>query len=157
INEKHVDIDVHNGVVKLEGHVPTEATRQRIDAEVRSTPGVAAVKDELKVDLPSPATPRAYTAPGTYTTTTTTTIPIYRTALPEVAPTTPVVTMPPPIVVESYPNLKLQPWTTTDVETANRIGYQLHGDQVPTAWLQNTTITVRDGNVWLKGLVDSQE
>ena len=38
INEKHVDIDVHNGVVKLEGHVPNEATRQRIDAEVRSTP-----------------------------------------------------------------------------------------------------------------------
>ena len=149
INEKHVDIDVHNGVVKLEGHVPNEATRQRIDAEVRSTPGVAAVKDELKVDNASPA------APGVYTTTTT--IPIYQAPLPEVAPTTPVVTMPPPVVIEAYPHLKLQPWTTTDVETANRIGYQLHANQVPTAWLQDTTITVRNGNLWLKGLVDSQE
>ena len=150
INEKHVDIDVHNGVVKLEGHVPNEATRQRIDAEVRSTAGVAAVKDELKVDSPSPVA-----APGVYTTTTT--IPIYRAPLPEVAPGTPVVVMPPPVVVEEYPHLKLQPWTTADQDTANRIGYQLHANQVPTAWLQDTTITVRSGNVWVKGLVDSQE
>jgi osmotically-inducible protein OsmY len=147
INEKHVDIDVHKGIVKLEGHVPNEAVRQRIDAEVRTTPGVVGVQDELKVDAASPATPGAYT----------TTIPIYQAPLPEVAPATPVITMPPPVVIAEYPHLKLQPWTTADQETANRIGYQLHANQVPTAWLQDTTITVRSGNVWVRGIVDSQE
>src|SRR5215471_9801127 len=57
INEKHVDIDVDKGIVKLEGHVPNEADRQRIDSMVRTTPGVVGVKDELKVDSASPVAP----------------------------------------------------------------------------------------------------
>ena len=47
LNEKHVHIHVHKGIVTLEGRVPTEADRQRLETMVRNTPGVVAVNPQL--------------------------------------------------------------------------------------------------------------
>ncbi len=149
LNERHVHVEVHKGIVKLDGHVTTETERERIDSLVRNTPGVVGIKDDLRIGLPSPGTPLTYTP--------TPAIPIYQAAPPEVAPPATVVTMPPPVVIAEYPRLKLQAWTMEDQDSANRIGHQLQADQVPVAWLQDVTITVRDGNAWVRGLVDSQE
>jgi osmotically-inducible protein OsmY len=133
--------------VTIDGRVTTEAERARIDSEVRNTPGVVGVKDELKVELPAAGGPGPYSPAA----------PIYQIAPPEVTPPTTVVTMPPPVVIAQYPRLKLQAWTMEDQDAANRIGHQLQVAQVPTAWLQDVNITVRNGNAWVRGLVDSQE
>jgi BON domain-containing protein len=44
----HVLISVQNGTVTLSGAVPSERTRQEIDAIVRNTSGVAMVNDQLQ-------------------------------------------------------------------------------------------------------------
>ena len=49
LNQRHVHIEVHDGIVTIEGEVRTEQDRQTIDSVVRNTAGVAAVKDKLKV------------------------------------------------------------------------------------------------------------
>ncbi len=145
VNEKHVDIDVHHGVVKLEGHVRTTADRDRIEALARSTPGVVAVKDELKVTFPTPGTYGAYPS-----------IPVYQGALPEVAPGGVAVVAPPVEVVPDYPAVKVQPTTDTDLPQAGRIVEQLRAAGLPQAGLQDVTITVRSGDVSLQGRVGSQ-
>jgi osmotically-inducible protein OsmY len=145
LNEKHVHIHVHKGIVTLEGRVPTEADRQRLETMVRNTPGVVAVKDELKVNLPSPG---AYGTPPS--------VPVYATPPPEIAPTAPVVTMPAPVIVPEYPKLKVQAWTDEDQPTANRIARQMRADAVPTAGFDNVVVTARNGTVSVKGSVDSQ-
>lgn len=58
LNDKHVHVHVHEGIVTVDGKVPTDADRERVESIVRNTPGVVALKDELKVTLP----PRASTA-----------------------------------------------------------------------------------------------
>jgi osmotically-inducible protein OsmY len=63
----HVLVSAQNGTVTLNGAVPNEEARQKIDALVRSTEGVAVVNDQLLVpytptgDYGRPA--RVYTSP----------------------------------------------------------------------------------------------
>lgn len=153
LNQRHVHVHVHDGIVTLEGHVRTEADRQSIDSLVRGTPGVAAVKDMLKVALPSPGDVVAVPAYRT-----TTTIPIYATPPPaEVITPAPVVTLPAPVIVPEYPRLKVQAFTEEDEAMARRISRQLAIDAVPTEGIGQVTITVHLGVVSLKGDVESHE
>jgi len=151
INERHVQIHVHKGIVTLDGRVPTEAERDKIDSLVRSTPGVVAVKDQLHVSLPSPG------VIGGTTTVIRSTIPVYTAPLPEVAPSVTIVNPPAPVIIPEYPKIKVQAWSNDDEPTAHRIARQLQADAVPATGLENVTITVRNGNVSLKGLVESHQ
>lgn len=146
INERHVHIDVHKGIVTLEGKVATEADRNRIEALVHNTPGVAAIKDKLKVTLPSPG---AYGANPS-------TIPVYATPPPVVAPPTTVVTPPAPVVIPEYPKLKVQAGSSVDEPVANGIARQLRADALPQAGLENIRITVNNGTVSVQGVVPSR-
>lgn len=145
LNERHVHVNVHDGIVTLDGKVPTEADRQRIDSLVRDTAGVVAVKDNLKVTLPSPGVLGAQPS----------TVPVYATPPPVVATPAPVVTVPTPVIIPQYPKLKVQPWSSDDVLAAKRIARQLQEDDVPSAGLENVTIMVRDGTVSLQGTAGS--
>ena len=154
LSDKHVHVHVHEGIVDLDGKVRTEADRQRIESVIRATPGVVALKDELKVTLPAPGVYGA--APAG--------VPVYAAPLPEVvtpAPVVtqpaPVVTQPPPIVVPDYPKLKVQAWSLDDQPLANHIAQRLRADAVPTAGIQDVTIIARHGNVSLRGAVNSHE
>ena len=129
----------------LEGKVPTEADRQRLETTVRNTAGVVAVKDELKVTLPSPG---SYGAPPS--------VPVFTAPPPEVTSSAPVITTPAPVVIPDYPKLKIQAWTVDDQPAANRIARQLRADAVPASGFDNVTIKVRNGIASLKGSVDSQ-
>jgi hypothetical protein len=155
--DKHVHVHVHEGIVTLDGKVPTETDRQRIESVVRTTPGVVALKDELKVTLPSP---------GVYGVAPT--VPVYMEPLPAVVPSAPVVTpapvvtqpapvvtQPPAVVIPDYPRLRVQPWSIQDQPLADRIAQQLRADAVPTTGIRDVTIVARDRNVSLQGAVDS--
>lgn len=145
VNEKHVDIDVDHGVVKLEGHVRTTADRERIEALARNTPGVVAVKNKLEVTMPTPGSYGAYPS-----------IPVYAGALPETAPSVAVVA-PPVSIVPDYPALKVQPATDTDLPEAGRIVEQLRFASLPKTEINDVTITVRSGDVSVQGRVSSQQ
>jgi len=153
LNDKHVHVHVHHGIVTIDGKVRTDADRERIDSLVRSTPGVVALKDDLKVTLPSPG---AYgvTPAGTAVAPT---IPVYAAPLPDLVPAVPVVNSPVPVVIPNYPKLKVQAWSLDDEPLANRIARQFRADAVPTAGIEDVTVVVRGGNVSLKGAVDSHE
>lgn len=151
LTDKHVHVHVHEGIVTLDGKVPTETDRQRIESTVRSTPGVVALKDDLKVTLP---TPGVYGVPPA--------VPVYRAPLPMVVAPAPVVTQPAPVVtqppaliVPDFPRLKVQPWSIEDQPLAGRIAQQLRADAVPTAGIRSVTIIARNGNVSLQGQVES--
>jgi hypothetical protein len=145
INQREVHVQVHHGIVTLDGKVRTEADRQRIDYLVRNTSGVVAVKDNLQVTLPTPgfygATPSD--------------IPVHVGPGPYLPPTGPVATFP-PVVIPDYPKLKLQAWTDADEVVANRIARQLTPEAVPRSQLESVTITVRNGIVYLQGSIDTQ-
>src|SRR6266853_1698401 len=84
LNQRHVHIDVHDGIVTIDGEVRTEQDRQSIDSLVRNTAGVAAVKDKLKVKFPTPGTstyPPSIppSVPSSVSTPVSTTIPVYNT------------------------------------------------------------------------------
>ena len=152
ITDRHVHIHVHHGIVTVDGHVRTDVDRQRIDALVRNTTGVVALKDELKVDLPSPGTYGAAPAgvaiaPGS--------VPVYTGPLPDLVPAAPVVTSPAPVIIPEFPKIKVQAWSPQDVPMAHRIAEQLRADAVPTTGVENVRIVVRDGNVSLKGDLDT--
>jgi len=146
INERHVHIHVKKGIVTLDGNVPTESDRQRIDALVRNTPGVAAVKDKLDVTLPQPGAvgPNAST------------VPVYATPPPAVAPPTAIVTTPAPLVIPEYPKLKVLATTQADQTTALAIAHQLRADALPAAGLGNVAISVANGTASLQGVVNSR-
>jgi hypothetical protein len=146
LNQRHVHVHVHHGIVTLDGHVPTEADRQRIETMVRNTAGVVALKDKLKVELPSPGT---YGVPPT--------VPVYLTAPPEATPGTDVVTLPAPVIVPDYPKLRVQAWSPDDQPAASRIARELRTDAVRATGLQDVTITVRNGIISLKGAIDGQD
>ena len=146
LNQRHVHIHVHHGMVTLEGHVPTEADRERIQSTVRNTAGVVALKDKLKVELPSPGTYGAVP-----------TAPVYMSAPPEVTPGTPLVTLPAPVIVPDYPKVKVQAWSPEDQPAASTIAQALRTQGVPADGLEDVVITVRGGIISLKGSVDGQE
>jgi osmotically-inducible protein OsmY len=168
LNQKHVHIDVHESIVTIEGEVRTEEDRQAIDAMVRGTPGVAAVKDKLRVKFPSPgtstyaptvgATPPAavVTTPGAAVVTTTR-IPVYTTEAPEVTTAPPVVNVPTPVVVPDFPKIKVQAFSELDNSTARRVASQLRRESLPATGLEEVIITIRNGNAIVRGVVDSRE
>lgn len=173
LDERHVHVHVHDGIVTLDGKVPTSADRQRIDAMVRNTPGVVALKDKLDVSFPSPANYGAnpITAPAAPVTVPaptetvpaptvavpvpTVTVPVYMTPMPAVEPPAAVVTPPIPVVVPAYPKLKVQAWTSADEDEARMIASQLRESAVPAGDMEQVTITVRQGSVSLQGTVDN--
>jgi hypothetical protein len=146
LNDKHVHVHVKHGVVKLNGEVRTAEERARIESLVRHTSGVVALKDELKVTSPSPGLNPEY-PPG---------VPVYTAPAPEVVPGTPIVTAPAPVVIPEYPKLKVRAWTVDDEPIADQIAHQLRNDAVPVNGLENVDITVRNRNVSLVGVVDTQ-
>jgi hypothetical protein len=153
VNEKHVHVDVDHGVVKLEGNVPTEADRERLDALVQNTPGVVAVKDRLHVEFPTPGTYGANQAAVPVPSS----VPVFTTPLPAVGPPAVVTTPPPPVVVPDVPRVKVQAATPHDQEEAARIVSHLHPGQLPMQGIEDVTITVQNGNVALNGTVNSHE
>ncbi len=161
INDKHVHIDVHHGIVTVEGKVRTDIDRERIESVIRNTTGVVALKDELKVTLPSPGTygvaPSGVAVTPVPVPVTPSPVPVYAAPLPDLVPTVPVVSPPAPIIVPNYPKLRVQAWSLDDQPLATRIADQLRADAVPMAGIQDVTVVVRGGNVSLKGAVDSHE
>ncbi len=162
ITDRRVHVDVDRGVVTLEGKVNTEADRQRIDMLARNTAGVVAVKNKLKVLLPSPGdygaipgSARLRTAPPTAVVTEP---PAAVVTEPPGVVTVPVPTdsAPPPVVIPDSPTVKVQPAASTDQAAARRIVQQLSSDPVATAESDNVTITVNSGTASIKGVVDSQ-
>ena len=153
LNDKHIHVHVHRGIVTIDGKVRTDADRERIESLVRNTPGVVALKDEVKVTLPSPGaygvTPAGVAAASS--------VPVYAAPLPELVPSVPVVSSPAPVVIPDYPKLKVQAWSRGDEPLANRVAQQLRADAVPTTGIRDVTVVVRGGNVSLKGAVDSHE
>ena len=143
-SEHHIHIHAHRGVVTLDGHVKTEQQRQEMESLARNTTGVVAVKDELKTSIPG-GEERSVR------------IPVYATAPPVVEPPPAVVTRPAPVIVPSYPNLKVQAWTEEDEPAADAVADQLQEQNVPASWLQNLNITVSHGDVTLRGFVDTHE
>jgi osmotically-inducible protein OsmY len=146
VNDKHIHFHVKHGIVTVDGKVRTVEERNRIDSLVRSTTGVVALKDELKVTSPSPGVYPEY-PPG---------VPVYSAAAPETVPGAPVVTMPAPVVVPDYPKIKVQALTEDDTPVANRLAHQLRADGVPLSGFDDVEITVRNRNISLRGVVDSQ-
>ena len=158
LNQRNVHFDVDEGIVTLEGEVRTEQDRRTIDDLVRSTPGVAAVKNKIKVKFPSPGT-SAYppsippSAPGTVQVA----IPVYTTPPPKVITPAPVVSLPPPVIVPHYPKLKVQASSEEDLALANKIARQLGPESFSSSALDNVTITVRDGTAILQGFTDTKQ
>lgn len=147
--DKHVHVHVHHGIVTLDGQVRTSQERDQIEAIVRNTSGVVALKDDLKITSPSPGTSPEFPAGVPV-------VPVYTRPAPEVIPTTPVVTAPAPVIIPEYPKVKIQAWTIDDEPVANRIASQLRTDGVAANALDNVRIMVRDGNVSLDGTVATQ-
>ncbi len=168
INERHVHVDVDRGVVKLEGHVRTAADRDRIEALVRNTSGVVAVKDNLHVTFPTPGSYGAYpstavpstTIPSTTITvpSATTTIPIYTGELPVTTPpTTTIITPPAAVVLPEYPKIKVQAATDADQAEAAVVAQQLRAAALPLTADDHVTVTVSGGNVSLAGVVTTSD
>jgi hypothetical protein len=147
LNERHVHVHVHHGIVDLDGEVLTTADRDRIESLVRNTSGVVAVKDKLRVTLPTPGVHGGNPS----------SIPVYAAPPPPVTPPAAVVTAPAPVIIPDYPKLKVQPATAEDESVANRIARQLKADSVTAVGAENITITVRDGIVSLQGRVEALE
>ena len=147
INQRHVDIDVDDGVVTIEGEVRSEQDRQAIDTVVRGTPGVAAVKNNLKVKFATPGT--ATHAPSLRPS-----VPVLTTPPPEVTTPAPVVKTPAPVMVPDYPKLKVQAWSEQDMNMANTIARHMRSDVLPASGFDNVTITVKNNTATLQGVTD---
>jgi hypothetical protein len=55
VNEAHIGVSVHDGVVTLTGHVPTYGEKYGAEKAAKRVYGVKAVADELEVKLPGSA------------------------------------------------------------------------------------------------------
>jgi hypothetical protein len=178
ISDRHVHIHVHHGVVTLDGKVRTEADRQRIEQIVRDTAGVVAVKDKLKVTLPTtgefgptpaqvpvqPGTERVVPQPSTTVTVpapaavtvpppaaVTVPAPAVTVPAPSVTVPAPALAVPAPVVVPENPKLKVQPTSSDDQLTADRIAGQLKFDAIPSTSMGNVTVTVSNGAAAING------
>lgn len=146
IHDRHVSIHVNHGIANIDGRVQTEADRVRIDDLVRQTPGVVAVKDQLRVILPSSSSVSPVPVK----------IPIYTTPAPVLVNPAPVVASPAPLLIPEYPRVTVQAWSGDDQSAAVRITRQLQHEAVPVTVIDNVTVTVQSGNVSLKGAVENE-
>ena len=152
LNDRHVHVHVKQGIVSLDGRVPTETDRERVEAIVRRTDGVVAVKDNLQVTLPSPASvPVARVAPVT-----TVTVPVYTTAAPVIIAPSGALSSPAPLVLPDYPRVTVQAWSVGDEPAAERIAHELQRGGRPLTVIDNVNVTVQGGVVSLKGKVDTE-
>ncbi len=161
ITDRGVDIDVDRGVVTLEGKVNTEADRQRIEMLARRTPGVVAVKNKLKVNLPTPgdygALPGSTTLRTAPPTAVITEPPAAGTEGPAiVAVPSPTGQVPSAILVPGTTTVRIQPATPNDQVAANRIAQELSRAPVVTSELDNVTITINSGTATINGVVDNE-
>ena len=152
INQRDVDIDVDDAVVTLEGEVPVEQDRQTIDTVVRSTPGVAAVRNRIKVKFATPVTSAYVAAPVASVQT----VPVYTTEPPKVVAAAPVVRVPAPVTVPAYPKLRIHAASDRDLPLANRVAGELRPQVLPASGLDNITITVRDRTAIVQGYTDTR-
>ncbi len=161
ITDRHVHVDVDRGVVTLEGRVHTEADRQRIEMLARGTAGVVAVKNKLKVTLPTPGDYGAIPGSTPLRTAPPAAVVAEPPAIVTEAPgvlvvPTPTGQVPPAVIVPNTPRVKVQPATSNDQATANRVAEQLSHDPVTTSESDSVTVTVNSGTASISGVVDSE-
>jgi len=145
--EPDIQIVARDGAVTLIGPVWSERDRGRIVSLAYGEPGVSAVVDELQVTPP----PTGVAAPYPLA-------PAPRTIPPGTPPAAAPVVVPGPAAVPGeYPTPRVRAATADDAPLAEQVINELRHDTVPAEWLQNVTITVRDGNVYLQGWVLSPE
>jgi osmotically-inducible protein OsmY len=126
----------NRGTVTLSGLVRNDRDRQMIDTLVRDTPGVTGVNDQLQVLYP----PTGVVTPPPYSQTYTTPAPIYPPAATTVLPAA----------------SRIEAERVADQPLAQRIAEQLRFEGVPSGWLDNVSIRVRDGAAYVQGYVASQ-
>ncbi len=144
---QNIQVAARDGSVTLAGPVRSEKNREMIDTLVRNTSGVVAVNDQMTIGYsPTGAVPGPQYPPA----------PVYTTIPPGVNPP-PVVVPGPAAVPGQYPDQRVRPATADDTTLANRIVSQMRYDTVPAEWLQNVTITVTGGNVYVQGWVPSED
>ena len=142
----NVQIMARNGAITLNGAVPTERDRQMIDAMVRNTAGVISLNDQLQVNYtPTGSASGTYNQPVQgYATSPTA-------AQPAIDPNSPT-----PIVTADSLNLRIQTATDNDRQVADRIGDALRNETVLPTLVPNVNISVNNGRVTLRGIVQSE-
>lgn len=134
----NVQIYAQSGTVTLSGTVPSQRERDMIDSLVRDQTGVVAVNDQLQIAYPptgvvsSPV--RVYTTAPQY-----------------------VVNSSPAIVYSGNFNMTVQAVTVGDRNLGERVVQRLRSDPVLAPLSSNLNISVRDGRVYLRGTVDTEE
>ena len=129
---QRININSRNGVVTLNGTVPSEQDRQNIDAIIRSTSGVRSLDDQLQIS-----------------------------AQPTGAADTRIYTTAPVVANTSAPgnifNLHVQGLNEPDRTLAQRILQELRADTILPSLLPMVNITVADGRVTLDGNVQNEQ
>jgi hypothetical protein len=161
ITDRDVDVHVERGLVTLDGKVNTEADRQRIELLARRTAGVVAVRNKLKVKLPTPGEYGALpgstalrTAPDTAVVTESPSVVVQSPTVVTIP--TPTGAVLPAIVIPQSPSIKVQPVASTDQIIANRIAAQLSHDVVALSELDTVTISINGVAASVHGMVDSE-
>jgi len=134
----NVQIYSQNGTVTLSGNVPSQRERDMIESLVRNQPGVLAVNDQMQVGYTPTgavnAPVRVYTTPPDY-----------------------VVGNAPAIVYSGRLNLTVQASTVADRNLGQRIVDRLRSDAALTPLASDISVSVTDGRVYLRGVVDTEE
>lgn len=136
----NVGVQANEGTVTLTGPVPNERDRQMIDTLVRNSNGVVAVNDQMQVTYPPTGVVPSTTIPA-----------------PVVGTPAPVVTTGPTPVPATAPGFQVQAPTDADRHLADKVVHRLAWDSVPSTALQDVTVTVNNGDVYLNGVVADQE
>ena len=133
----NVQISAQNGTVTISGPVPSEQDRQMIDTLARNTSGVVSVNDQMQSALAPTGTigqpPRVY-------------------VVPPVEVRTPVPSEP----LIGAPGLRVQPATSDDRFSADRIADGFRSGGIPMAASDSVTAIVRGNVVYLQGTVASE-
>jgi len=133
----NVQITARNGLVTLTGSVPSERDRQMIEAMVRNTAGVASLNDQLQVTYSPTGSynqpPRVYAA----------------------QPSPPDVVNAPAVATGSL-NLRFQGVTDSDRLLGERIADALRTDTALPTLVPTVNVSVAEGRVTLRGLVQSE-
>jgi osmotically-inducible protein OsmY len=133
----NVQITARNGTVTLSGTAPSERDRQMIEAMVRNAAGVTSVNDQLQVSY-SPT--GAYNQPSR----------VYSAPAPQV------VTAPLAAPGEVL-NLRVQGVTDGDRILGQRIVDELRADTVLPTLVPTVNVSVAEGRVSLRGLVQNEQ
>jgi len=129
---QRININSRNGMVTVNGTVPSEQDRQNIDAIIRTVSGVRSLDDQLQISQPTGAADTR----------------IYSTA-PVLANTAG--------APGNIFNLHVQGLNEPDRTLAQRILQELRADTILPSLLPMVSITVADGRVTLEGNVQSDQ